>query len=107
MVVSSPILLEYEEVVTRYSDAGRWQSVARVLDLVSLLHDTVLKVSPQFRFRTIVEDQDDDSFADAAISSMADFVITHDRHFRTLAGMGYRPQPISPEDFIRHHLLAG
>lgn len=32
------------------------------------------------------------------------FVITQDRHFTTLANAGYKPQPISPEAFIRSHL---
>ena len=31
-------------------------------------------------------------------------IITNDRHFDVLKGSGYKPQPITPEDFIRTHL---
>jgi hypothetical protein len=34
----------------------------------------------------------------------ADYVITEDRHFRSLAGAGYKPQPITPAAFITQHL---
>lgn len=96
--------LEYEEVVVRYADQARWQNVSRFLNLISALHDTVDHVSPAFRFRLISHDQDDDAFADAAIAAEAAFIITHDRHFNTLHGSGYRPCPITPEDFITRFL---
>jgi len=104
LVVSTPIFLEYEEVVVRYADQARWQNVSRFLNLISALHDTVDHVSPAFRFRLISHDQDDDAFADAAIAAEAAFIITHDRHFNTLHGSGYRPCPITPEDFITRFL---
>jgi len=56
------------------------------------------------RFHTITGDPDDDAFADCAIAENADFIITSDHHFKALIGSGYRPQPITPEDFIRLHL---
>lgn len=104
MVVSTPIYLEYEEVVVRYANKERWQRVARFLDLISMLHDTVRHVSPSFRFRLISHDQDDDAFADAAITAEAAFIITHDRHFNVLHDSGFRPRPITPEEFINRFL---
>lgn len=104
LVVSTPIYLEYEEVVVRYADEARWKQVARFLQLISMLHDTVVHASPAFRFRTISRDQDDDAFADAAITAEASFIITHDRHFDVLHDSGYRPRPITPDDFITRFL---
>ena len=70
LVVSTSIYLEYEEVVVRYADEARWRQVARFLQLISMLHDTVVHTSPAFRFRFISHDQDDDAFADAAIGGV-------------------------------------
>ena len=49
-------------------------------------------------------DPDDNKFADCAIATHADYVITQDRHFSTMANAGYKPQPITPEEFIRSYL---
>lgn len=56
-----------------------------------------------FRFRLIAADADN-KFADCAIAAEADFIITEDRHFDALFGSGYKPQPISPGEFIRRFL---
>ncbi len=103
LAVSTPILLEYEEVVTRCSGPGRWQDVWRFLTLIDLLHGNVHRIGPDYRFHTITGDPDDDAFADCAIAVSADYIITADRHFDGLAGSGYKPQPITPEEFIRRY----
>jgi predicted nucleic acid-binding protein len=84
--------------------APRWEDVARMFTLIGLLHGTILKVEPYFRFRIITGDADDDAFADCAIIAHADFIITADHHFNAMRGSGYKPQPITPEEFIRLHL---
>ena len=43
-------------------------------------------------------------FADCAIAAEADFIITADSDFNAMRGSGYKPQPITPEEFIRLHL---
>jgi len=68
-----------------------------------LLHDTLYLVAPTFRFRLISHDHDD-AFADAAIAADAAFIITHDHHFDVLHESGFRPRPITPEDFIARFL---
>ena len=104
LAVSTPILLEYEEVICRYSSRARWEDVARMFALISLLHGTIREIAPSFRFRTITGDADDDAFADCAIVADADFIITEDHHFDAMRGSGYKPQPVTPEEFIRLHL---
>jgi len=105
MALSTPILLEYEEVVCRYAGRTRWQDVERFLELISALHGTIRLVAPTFRFRSITGDPDDDVFADCAIVSNADWIITHDHHFDVMRGAGYKAQPIAPEAFTERFLI--
>lgn len=104
LAVSTPVLLEYEEVITRSSGASRWADVVLFLELLAALHGSVRRVHPTYRFRSIPGDPDDDAFADCAIVADADWLITSDRHMYALQGSGFRPQPISPEEFITRFL---
>lgn len=103
--ISTDILLEYEEVITRRSGAARWQVFGRLLELAAMHGPNVIQISPSFFFRTISADRDDDKFADCAISANADYIITQDAHFKPLIGSGYRPQPISSSEFIARFLV--
>ena len=102
--VSTDILLEYEEVMTRMMGAARWKKFVRFMDLIDAADGSLLRIATFFQFLTVPNDRDDDKFADCAISVHADFIITQDRHFKPLIGSGYKPQPIAPEDFISRHL---
>ncbi len=102
--LSTDILLEYQEVIVRKSGIARWQALARLLDLAATHGGNAQQVSPSFFFRTISADRDDDKFADCAIAANADYIITSDKHFAPLIGSGYKPQPITPEEFISRHL---
>ena len=104
--VSTPILLEYEEVVTRLSGPARWRKLARLMDLAELTNGNLLRVTPSFHFQVITTDPDDNIFSDCAITADADFVITEDDHFAPLADAGYKPRPISPHEFIARFGLA-
>lgn len=104
MAISNEILLEYEETITLLSGRTRWQQVERFLTLLFYLHANILFIEPQFRFGVIIADADDNKFSDCAIAAQADYVITSDHHFDALAGSGYKPRPISPDEFIRRHL---
>ena len=103
-VVSTDVLMEYEEVVTRMMGSSRWKHVLRMMDLGESVNDNLLRVATYFQFLAIPADRDDDKFADCAISAHADYVITEDRHFRSLAQAGYKTQPIDPQEFIIRHL---
>ena len=104
--LSTDILMEYQEVVVRQSGATRWQTLGRLLDLAIVHGHNTQLVSPAFFFRTISADRDDDKFADCAIAALADFIVTRDKHFNVLVGSGFKPQPITPEEFMRLHLAA-
>ncbi|MFN0077530.1 MAG: putative toxin-antitoxin system toxin component, PIN family [Prosthecobacter sp.] len=104
MAVSPAIWLEYEEVCLEMRSPGHWGKLQKLFTLVSSAHGTIIRTNPAFRFATIPADPDDNAFADCAIAAHADFVLTDDRHYRTLRNAGYKPQPIRPEEFIAKHL---
>src|SRR5258708_27069571 len=82
--VSTEVLLEYEEVLTRLSGPGRWRKLARLMDLAELTSSNILRVTPSFHFHIVTADPDDNIFTDCAISAGADYLITEDQHFAPL-----------------------
>jgi uncharacterized protein len=103
--LSAGIWLEYEEVICCRSGRARWEKWERLVQGVRVLRpESLLEVSPAYGFHMSPRDGDDAKFADFAIAAHADFVITEDRHFRPLADAGYKPQPITPAEFIRLYL---
>ena len=105
--LSNEILLEYEEIAAREMGAAGVERMLRFIELAGQARDAFLRLSPTFRFHLIAADADDDKFADCAIAAEADYIITEDHHFEALAGSGYKPQPVTPEEFIRRHLAKG
>ena len=77
------------------------------IEFVDRTRGVIRRVSPSFRFHLITGDTDDNKFADCAIVADADFIITGDHHFDAMRGSGYKPQPMTPEEFIRLHLSGG
>ena len=104
LAVSTAILLEYEEVTAKLSGPERWQNISTLLEVLVQLHGNISFLEPQFRFGVISADPDDNKFCDCAIAAAADFVVTEDHHFDALRSAGYKPVPVSPDEFIRLHL---
>ena len=101
LAFSTSILLEYEEVLTRYGGPGRWPRMWQVLEVTGEIHDTLRRVEPTYHWRLIVADPDDDKFADCAIAAEAEWIVTEDAHFDVLEHSGHKPQSITPQAFIR------
>jgi putative PIN family toxin of toxin-antitoxin system len=102
--LSNEILLEYEEIALREMGTAGVDRMLRFIELADEARGAILRISPNFRFHLIRADADDDKFADCAIAAEADFIITADSDFNVMRGSGYKPQPITPEEFIRLHL---
>lgn len=96
LVVSTEIMLEYEEVIMDRAGATRWSILEKLLDI----SDNVVRVSPSYRFRLIPGDLDDNKFADCAVVAEAEYIVTADRHFQAMEGSGFKPQVVTPEAFI-------
>jgi len=105
--VSTPILLEYQEVITRLSGPSRWRKLTRLMDLAEITSGNLLRVTPTFNFQVVTVDPDDNIFTDCAITASADFLITEDHDFAPLRTAGYKPQPISPQEFILRFIDSG
>ncbi|MEZ4771920.1 MAG: putative toxin-antitoxin system toxin component, PIN family [Bacteroidia bacterium] len=82
LFVSNEILSEYEEKITErfgldYSD--------RKLDFLIFLPNVYL-VNPYFNWNLITQDPDDNKFVDCAVAANADFIVSHDKHFKCTRG---------------------
>ena len=104
IAVSTSILYEYEEIGQQTGGTPFAARLMRMIALVAAVHRTVVFASPSYEFHTIPADADDNKFANCAIVTHADYVITDDAHFAPLKNAGYKPQPITPLEFIRRHL---
>jgi len=102
--LSNDILIEYREVLTLRSGADRWKQLDRVFALAEAAGGLLVKVQPSYRFHVVTADRDDNKFTDCAITANADYLLTDDAHFAPLINAGYRPQPITPAEFIRAHI---
>ena len=102
--VSTEILLEYEETAARMTHPAYIALVFQTMHAVEAVRQNIHRVAPSFRFQLITGDADDNKFADCAIAAEADFIITEDQHFDAMRGSGHKPQPVTPEEFIRRHL---
>ena len=81
VVVTTEILLEYEEQLALFYSPEFAEAIMKVL----LNLPYVIKVSPiSFNWLLIYQDPDDDKFVDAYVASNADYVVTNDRHYNIL-----------------------
>lgn len=100
--VSNSIVSEYREIIGLLGGPTAVHALQNLLTIVAA-RDSLIYLEPAFQFHVIHKDLDDNKFIDCAIAAHADYVITEDRHFAPLANAGYKPQPISPEEFIARY----
>jgi len=75
--VSNEILMEYDEIITQtYS-----QTTAQFILHQLAVAPNVVFSEPAFKWNLITNDPDDNKFADLAISSNCDYLVTNDRDF--------------------------
>ena len=94
LCVTTDILLEYEEIITRlYKDP---LMASFVLDALQIMPNLIYARKDIF-FRLIPQDQDDEKFADCAIAVSADYLVTNDGHFKPLKKL---PFPVIKTPFL-------
>ncbi len=96
LCVTTDILDEYEEILGSFYDA----LVAELfLDAIQLLPNIQYQ-SKSFWFRLIPTDEDDEKFADCAIATGADYLVTNDKHFNVLKRLKFPVvNVVSEEEF--------
>ena len=88
LVISTEILLEYEEQLSPFYSPEYAETIIKVL--INL--PNVIKINPiSFNWLLIAQDPDDDKFVDAYVASSADIIITNDRHYKVLEKIKFPP----------------
>jgi uncharacterized protein len=75
------------EILDEYAEKLEWFYSSNFADLVleEILNlPNIEQTQVYYNWHIIEEDPDDNKFVDAAISSGADYIITHDKHFKIL-----------------------
>jgi len=102
LLVTTDILLEYEEVI------GEEMSVTLADNVVKGIREAsnVWHIHKYYFWNLITFDPDDNKFVDCAVAGAADFIVTDDRHFRVLKKIPFpKVKVISADDFVE--LLTG
>lgn len=94
IVVSNEVLFEYEEKVTQFYGS---RIAKTFLDFLVILPNT-LRIEPFFRLGLIVNDLDDNKFADCAFCANAHYIVTDDKHFRIIKNTDFPKIPIIKAD---------
>ena len=80
LCVNTEILDEYEEILSQKINP----EVARnVVEAIARLHTTIYQ-EIYVHFGLIHDDEDDNKFADCAVASGAEFIVTNDKHYNIL-----------------------
>ncbi|MCL2073606.1 MAG: putative toxin-antitoxin system toxin component, PIN family [Marinilabiliaceae bacterium] len=84
---SNEILLEYEELLTRFYSKN---FANYVLNFLFYSVNTLL-ITPFFKWNLITSDLDDNKFVDCALNAGADYIVTNDNHFNILKSLHFPP----------------
>ena len=78
--VSTEILYEYEEIITKMVSPYMAEIVMNSL----INAPNLIKIEPQWRFNLIKADPDDNKFVDCAICGNAEYIVSNDKHYSIL-----------------------
>lgn len=97
LLVSSDILLEYDEILGGYLSPEVTQNVLGGLELLP----NVTFVVKYFYWNLITHDPDDDKFVDCAVAGSVDFIVTDDGHFNVLRSIPFpKVHVLSSDEFL-------
>lgn len=83
--ITTEILEEYEEVIGDFYSPNLAHNVVEMLPNLK----NSLLITPYYYWDLIVIDRDDNKFVDCAIACQADYIITHDKHFKELQKIAF------------------
>jgi uncharacterized protein len=78
--VTSDIVLEYEEILTRVYD----EEIAELVISALRMLPNVIHTNVYFDLRLIAADADDDKFVNCAFAANAHYLVSDDRHYKVL-----------------------
>lgn len=85
-VLSNEIMTEYVEILSQFYSPKTAEVVANIF--LSAKNATFQE--PFYKWN-LIKDPDDNKFADLAISSNVDFLVTNDKHFNVLKNIDFPP----------------
>jgi putative PIN family toxin of toxin-antitoxin system len=107
LLVSVPLLIEYEAVMTRahHLQTARLsaEDVATVLDAVAAVGE---KVRLAFLWRPVLPDADDDMVLETAVNGRADAIVTFNRRDMRTAADQFGIAVLSPAEAVRRSGIA-
>jgi len=93
--VTTEILAEYAEIIDQRMGAATSDSVLGVLENLP----NIEFVTTYYKFQ-LLKDEDDDKLVDCAISSNANFIVSHDKDFKVLKRIEFpKVRVIDTEEF--------
>jgi uncharacterized protein len=95
--LTTEILLEYEEKLREFYD----KEIADLIIQVFTLLPNAINQSIYYNMSMIVQDADDNKFADCAFASNAHYLVSNDKHFNVLKKMPFpKIKVINMAEFI-------
>ena len=85
LCVTTDILEEYEEIISRRLGSETSKSIMELLDNLP----NVEFITKFYRWELIEQDYDDNKFVDCAIACNANYLATNDRHFNILKTIAF------------------
>lgn len=102
LLVTTDILLEYEEVIGDEMGVNLATYVIKGMQEAS----NVIHIHKYYFWNLIEADPDDNKFVDCSVAGSADYIVTNDRHFKLLKKIPFpKVSVISADDFME--LLTG
>ncbi len=80
LCVTTEILFEYEEIITKHMDKKVADTVLQIIENAI----NVQMITSYYKWRLISADPDDNKFTDCAVSASAHFIVTEDKHFNII-----------------------
>ena len=98
LAISTEILNEYSEIFTQKMTA---EISENLIELILKQHNTV-QTEIFYRWVLITADYDDNKFVDTAISSLSNYVVTVDGHFKILKEIPFpKVSAINLDEFLK------
>lgn len=97
LVISTEILAEYDEIISKRYDK---QTVNDVFELILHL-ENIHHQNVYYQWNLIDIDPDDNKFVDVFVASQADYLVINDKHFSFLSELPFPPiNLIKAEKFL-------
>lgn len=96
LCVTTDILLEYEEILSNHMGNALASTILQLIENAP----NVNLITNFYQWKLIEKDPDDDKFIDCVVSASANYLVTHDKHFRIIETIPFpKITVISAEEF--------